>query len=193
MDVDIREVLRVYDGAALPILQDPDAWLRALSQVASQHGQALAFPRLANDSAEWLAVTMFNATADHLLTVAREPAELFEPLAVSDDELRSVDVQTILRVAHDANEAGMAAVVGQFGGARRITGKRDFRAGTDEHIAAWARRLARQLGVNQDRVFEIVGIGRRRAYRAGERAAYGPPSPQRSARLRAKKQGKSKK
>jgi hypothetical protein len=161
-----RELLAVFDAAAQPILGDLAVW----AEEAGRDGPApLPWPLQQRGTGEpqllrWLA-------AATVLNVLDSIEEAHGPQWVPPEDPADESFQMVLRVAYRATDAGQAALRARYGGADRLSIKRE--------ILKLARELQAEAALRPDvprgAGFKAAGLSKSAAYRALHRRRKGKP------------------
>jgi hypothetical protein len=116
-----RELLAVFDAAAQPILGDPAVWAEEATREAPAYLPWPLQPRGKGEAQlmRWLAA----ATVANVLAAIEEA---HGPQWVPPEDQADESFQMVLRVAYRATNAGQAALRARFGGAGRLSIKREI-------------------------------------------------------------------
>lgn len=165
MSQEFVAALETYRAASLAIWNDAETWH---AEAARQDARPLAWPRPEDTGThfEKLLALLFNADVDVVLVLLRSRDDPYSPPWPPD--VRDPKLQTVLRMVQLGNEAGAAAMAEAFGG-ERITGRREYQNQTAEALAEFALQAARDLNLSRDEAFDLVGLPRRRGFRAVKR------------------------
>ena len=165
MPDDLSVAIAAYRAAAWPVLADPDVWKQ---EQLRTDAAPLAWPLAVREHTNFrrLLVNLANVDVELSIGILRDHGDTRAP----DWPPRADDpkLQVLLRVAYRALQAGEQAMVAAFGG-ERVTGKREFLNRETEQAVEMALRLARQHNLTRDEAFELLGLPRRKAFRAARR------------------------
>jgi hypothetical protein len=152
-----RELLAVFDGAAQPILGDAAVWI----EEAWRDGAA-PLPWPLQQRGEGEAQLMRWLAAATVLNVLRAIAEADGPEWVPPEDPADESFQMVLRVAYRATDAGQAALRERFGGAGRLSIKREI-LNLSRELQAEATLKS---GARRIEGFKAAGLSKTAAYRA---------------------------
>ncbi|MBK7459109.1 MAG: hypothetical protein IPJ42_12065 [Betaproteobacteria bacterium] len=161
-----RELLAVFDAAARPILGDLAVWV----EEAGRDGPApLPWPLQPVGTSEAQLLGCFAAATVANALQAIEQAH--GPQWVPPEDPADEGFQWVLRVACRATDAGQAALRARFGGAGRLSIKREILKLAHELQALAAVRPDMKRGAG----FKAAGLSKSAAYRALHRRRKGKP------------------
>jgi len=156
----VSRLIEVFDAAAQPIQGDPAVWDE---EGRCEAPVALPWPVQARgEGYEQLLRILFASTVDNILD-AIEVAHGAQ--RVPPEDPTDKDFQRLLRVAKRATDAGDAALRQEFGGADRLSIKRELMNIVREQLAQAAVDSGRPLR----ETFEAAGLSKTAAYKALQR------------------------
>lgn len=158
---DAGELFEVFYDAAIPVLSDENLWMAETQRVGAT---PLPWPFVDAPGGNNAWPQLVQRLAASLVDVALHAIHTAHGEAIPEDP-EAADFQVILRVAARASSAGADALVARFGGAGRISIKRDV-----ENYLKWIHaEEAIRSGLPRKEAFERAGISRQSAYRALKR------------------------
>lgn len=165
---DSKRLIGIWQAASIAVWNSETAWRE---EATSAEARVLAWPQPDEGTKhQRLMKLLFNADVDVVLVWMKAHAHPMTPAWPPD--VHDPKMQVLLRVMARAGAAGEAAVLDEFGG-DTVSGfgpNGAFVKQVNEQLAELALQMARDMGLIRDEAFDLVGLPRRKGFRAVKRA-----------------------